>query len=250
MNTHELMNLLRERYPKDAYAFFTEVPDGTGSNCRRHCDALVMSLWPSRGLTLTGFELKVSRADWLKELKQPAKAESIARYCDYWFIVTGDDKIIQTGELPPTWGLMTPKAGKLKVKTEAPKLEAEPLSRKFIAGLFRAAQSQITKEAELAVIKQAEFQRGHKAGRESLQNEVDRLRQMIREFEQKSGVELQHYNIGSLVEAMLIVKNGELTNAKWQIEQIRQKAERVIEALKDPTKAQPVIQAQTAAKAA
>lgn len=179
MNTNELMGLLRERYPKDAYAFFTEVPDGTGGNCRRHCDALVMSLWPSRGLTLTGFELKVSRGDWIKELKTPAKAESIAKYCDFWYLVAGDEKIVQPGELPATWGLMAPVGGKLKVKAEATKLEAEAISRKFIAGLFRAAQSQVTPDAELSRIKMEEYRRGVQKGAEHKQYEVDLSGQMM-----------------------------------------------------------------------
>lgn len=229
MNTNELMTMLRERYPKDAYAFFTEVPDGTGGNCRRHCDALVMSLWPSRGLTLTGFELKVSRGDWIKELKQPAKADSIARYCDFWYLVVSDEKIVQRGELPATWGLMMPVGGKLKVKTEATKLEAEPISRKFIAGLFRAAQSQITHDAELNRIKMAEYQRGLQNGTERQQYEVDRLKETISEFEKQSGVKLERYNSGQIVEAMRLVQSGQMMTVQAQMAEIRRRAQRVVE---------------------
>lgn len=231
MQTSQLMTLLRERYPKDAYAFFTEVPNGTGGNCRRHCDALIQSLWPSRGLHLTGFELKVSRADWIKEMKQPEKADSIARYCDFWYLVVGDEKIVQPGELPPTWGLMMPVNGKLKVKTEASKLEPLALSHSFIAGLFRAAQSQITKDAELAKIKHEEFQRGYAKGRESRDVEIDSIKKAIAEFEQKAGVKLDRYNVGTLAEAVQMIQSGELTNAKWHMAQIRKSALRVIEAL-------------------
>ena len=45
-------------------------------------DAVIMSLWPSRGLELHGVEIKVSRADWKREAADPAKAEAIAAYCD------------------------------------------------------------------------------------------------------------------------------------------------------------------------
>ena len=44
-------------------------------------------VWPSRGLYLHGFEIKVHRNDWLRELKNPAKAEEIAGYCHFWWVV-------------------------------------------------------------------------------------------------------------------------------------------------------------------
>lgn len=54
----------------------------------RRADAVAMNLWPSRGNVLRGYEFKVSRADWRSELKNPAKAEPIAQYCDHWYLVT------------------------------------------------------------------------------------------------------------------------------------------------------------------
>lgn len=237
MNTSELMALLRERYPKDAYAFFTEVPNGTGSNCGRHCDALAMSLWPSRGLHLNGFELKVSRADWLKELKQPAKADSIARYCDFWWLVVADEKIVHLGELPATWGLMIPIGGKLKVKTQPTQLESNQLSRSFLAGLFRVAQAQITKEAEVEALKTTEYLRGRKIGVESMQYEVDSLKKLIAEFEGKSGVKLDRYNVGRIVDAMRLVQDGLVVDTEWKLKEIRSKATRIIEAIDEDLKA-------------
>lgn len=231
MNTNELMTLLRERYPKDAYAFFTEVPNGTGGNCNRHCDALVMSLWPSRGLYLTGFELKVARTDWMKELKQPAKADSIARYCDFWYLVVADEKIVQPGELPPTWGLMVPNGKKLKVKTEATKLDAEPITRKFLAALFRSAQSQLVPDAEIQRIEIEAHKRGLQTGLDRQKHQVEHYERNIREFETKSGVKLEHWNIGSIVEAMKIVQNGSMLTIQAQMAEIKRRAERVVSLL-------------------
>lgn len=166
---------------------------------------------------------------WIKELKQPAKADSIARYCDFWYLVVSDEKIVQPGELPATWGLMMPVGGKLKVKTEATKLEAEPISRKFIAGLFRAAQSQITRDAELDRIKQEEYRRGLQKGSEHKQYELDRLKETISEFEKQSGVKLERYNAGNIVEAMKLVQSGQMMTVQAQMAEIRRRAERVLQ---------------------
>lgn len=62
---------------------------------------------------ILGFEVKVSRSDWLSELKKPEKADSLARYCDRWYLVISDPKIVKDGELPPTWGLLCRKGDRL-----------------------------------------------------------------------------------------------------------------------------------------
>lgn len=165
LSTAEIKALLRERYPKDSYAYMEEVPNGTGGNKSRSADALVMSLWPSRGLYLYGFEVKASRADWLNELKQPAKADAICRFCDFWYLVAGDESIVQPGELPPTWGLIVPSGGKLRVRVEAPKLEAQPITRAFLAGLFRAAQDNIMPAAQAKKIHDDAYKEGLERGR-------------------------------------------------------------------------------------
>ena len=106
MMSADLRELLRKRYPSQAWALMWEVGDATGARHSRWADALAMSLWPTHGLRLHGFEIKVSRGDWLRELKDPSKAEAIAQYCDHWWLVTADDSIAKKEELPPNWGWM------------------------------------------------------------------------------------------------------------------------------------------------
>ena len=95
--TKELMNALRNKYDDNgnAFAFMEQVGNATGWECNRHADAIVVSLWKSRGLEIMGFETKVSRSDWLKELKQPEKADEISKYCHRWYLVVGDESIVQ-----------------------------------------------------------------------------------------------------------------------------------------------------------
>jgi len=231
LSTGEIKALLRERYPKDAYAYMEEVPNGTGGNKSRSADALVMSLWPSRGLYLYGFEVKASRADWLNELKRPAKADAICRFCDFWFLVVGDESIVQPGELPPTWGLMYPSGGKLKVKVEAPKLEAQPITRAFLAGLFRAAQDNIMPDAERKRILDEGYKNGLTRGRESAGYAYNQLKEAVDKFERLTGVEFKTWDVDGLAEAYALVKQGGVEYHRRSLDSIKNAARRVIESI-------------------
>lgn len=87
-----------------------------------------------------GHEVKVSRADWLTELRDPTKADAIKRYCDYWWLVVPDASIVRPGELPEDWGLIVVAGTKLRAKVKAPRLQPVPLSLDFVAGLAAAVE--------------------------------------------------------------------------------------------------------------
>lgn len=110
----------------------------TGLGGLRTCDAVAVGLWPSTGLGLHGHEIKVSRADWLRELADPAKADAFRRYCDQWWIVAPRG-VVNDGELPEGWGLLEAVGGKLRASTSAPALTPDPLPRGLVAALVRAA---------------------------------------------------------------------------------------------------------------
>lgn len=202
---------LRERYCAPEYALFFEVANGTGSNIRRYADAMAMSLFPSRGLTMHGFEVKVSRSDWKRELDNPHKAEEgNFKYCDHWWIVTPPG-IVQPGQLPPTWGhlelqsvgdLERGPSHKLRQKVAAPKLEARPMSRSFIAAFLRRAdeanantiRNQVNAQTRELREKLARVNADNAA---AIQAEVDErsahykeLADRVREFEEKTGLSI------------------------------------------------------------
>ena len=91
---HDLFLRLQGTFSAPAYITLEEVRDATGFDGHRTADAMAISLYRSRGKSLWGFEFKVSRNDWLKELKQPEKAESIMRYCNYWGLVVPNKNIV------------------------------------------------------------------------------------------------------------------------------------------------------------
>ena len=87
-----------------------------------------------------GHEVKVSRSDWLNELRDLEKSERIKRFCNFWWLVVSDASIVKDGELPEGWGLLVKSGDKLRAKVKAPKLTPEPLTLDFITGLAAAVE--------------------------------------------------------------------------------------------------------------
>jgi len=94
----------------------------------------------SSSQAIHGHEVKVSRSDWLTELRDLSKSERIKRYCNFWWLVVSDAAIVKDGELPEGWGLLVKSGNKLRAKIKAPALTPEPLTLDFVAGLTAAAQ--------------------------------------------------------------------------------------------------------------
>lgn len=94
----------------------------------------------SSSQAMHGHEVKVSRGDWLTELRDPSKSERIKRYCNFWWLVVSDASIVKDGELPDGWGLIVKAGEKLRIKVQAVELQPAPLSLDFIAGLTAAVQ--------------------------------------------------------------------------------------------------------------
>jgi hypothetical protein len=138
MRAADVRAALTRKFCAPEWAIFYEVGEGTGARGGRYADAVAMNLWPSRGCELHGFEIKVSRSDWLHELKQPDKSDPVQRNCDRWWVVTPAD-IIKPGELPPTWGHYVVKGNGLNVATMAPQLERSEWKPPFLAALLRRA---------------------------------------------------------------------------------------------------------------
>jgi len=163
----DLYEMIAQRFRAPEWAVLPGVASATGTGVTRRCDALAMNLWPSRGLELHGFEIKVSRGDFLRELKAPEKAETIARYCDRWWLVVSDADIVLDGELPPTWGLLVRRGSSLRLKRDAGQLTPIPISRHFLAALLRVAATTMPGpaklEAETKAAREAGFEEGQKS---------------------------------------------------------------------------------------
>lgn len=241
--------LLRKRYDdqRGAWVYLTEVRNATGYKANSAVDALALSLWPSRGIELHGHEIKVSRGDWLRELKDVKKSQPIQRYCDRWWLVVGDADIVKPGELPPTWGLMVVRGARLVAVKEAPKLEREEWSPTFVAAFCRGFMKDIEhgwvrKDVHAKLeqslrdlepeIEERVKERLAQERRRTEDGEGDRLRRSLEQFEQVTGSKLDAYNgerLGELVNLARVIQSaGRHQTLNYAIDQ----AERVVRALR------------------
>lgn len=207
----ELFQALRPFYPRAEYALLPQTANNTGFGVSRHCDAFALSLWPSRGLATSGFEIKTYRGDWLREMANPAKAEEIAQYCNHWWIVTSGP-FVKSDELPEPWGLKVwdKDTSKLKIEKKAPYREAKPLTTGMVAAILRKAQDVATPDGIIAEAKAIAFAEGKAEGERlnaQAKNDLQRLRDRIRVIEKKSGVKIDSWepaeNIGDAMRSIL-----------------------------------------------
>lgn len=207
---------LRLRHPASSArgaargALLEEVRNATGFAATRSADALAFSFWPSDGLTLIGYEIKASRADWIRELKDPEKSFAFARYCDFWWIAAGTTKVVDVEELPPGWGLLVLNAkDRLHPIVPARKLAPEPLTRDILMSIVRTACTSAWEPVVQAHIKEVSQRVRESAESDSRQvrRDLEALQARVREFEASAGVSLSGYEgprqIGAAVRAVM-----------------------------------------------
>ena len=201
---HQLFQLIAKRYAGDAYAVLASVRNKTGFDGRiRTADAVVMSLWPSRGLWTAGFEIKSQMSDLRRELKDAAKAEEIARFMHYWWLVLADRRWLDKLELPvpETWGILCPdsEGKKLVVVQDASILEPQAWTVPFVCSLVREAARQVSEEVVIARrVEEARsegYSKGYKEGETHQKNvasyrltELEELGKVVEEFKVRSGI--------------------------------------------------------------
>jgi hypothetical protein len=164
-----------------AHAWLYEVRNQTGYGRRqRYADALVVSVWPSRGIWIAGVEVKVSRSDWRKELDSPEKSAEIQRFCDFWW-VAAPEGVVEPAEVPETWGHFVMSGKKAQIAKQAPALNPEPLSREFVASILRN-QSQ-----RLAEARNQGHSEGHAKACETYDTaKIDQLQEELRAAKRES----------------------------------------------------------------
>jgi hypothetical protein len=226
-SSNKVCNILQAGpFREPAHAWLENVRNETGYGRRtRYADALVVSLWPSRGLWIGGIEVKISRNDWMRELDNPEKSVEIQRFCDYWW-VAAPEGVVEKSEVPKTWGYYQVSASgktRAKVVKAAPKLKPQALTTEFVASVLRnqsdcalrlrqlgfhegkakaleetdpAAIAKLKEELRLSqqecALKRLDEQRAHE--------QLEKLRAAITAFENAAGVTLaipQHFGINA-----------------------------------------------------
>lgn len=247
----QLTALIHAKYEGEAFARLAQVRNATGFNSTtRTADAMVMSLWPSRGIWLSGFEVKSSRSDWLSELKKPAKAEEIGRWCHYWWLVAANEDVVRGDELPEAWGLMVPdKSGKkLQVVKEAPKKNPQSIGFEFLASIFRNITNGMVPKASMAdeikrqvesrqegIYERAKREEERKAERSM--REYDALRSAVDAFETNTGLKLPLAHTWSWnrdgTKALRFMLSGGFDKAKRDLAELEAKASQIASSIRE-----------------
>lgn len=248
MTAKEMFQTIKFKYNDPGYIVLDQVRNGTGyQHTIRTADAIVMCTWPSRGYEIWGFEIKVNRSDWLKELQSPRKAEPIWSMCDRWYVACPKD-VVKKEELPKGWGLMVMQQNGLTTKVQASiNVEAQPLDRGFFAAMLRVA---IGKQSTVAQM-QAEYERGRRDGFQQGQESHERqdrqmlvdcqekyraLRQQVNAFELEAGVSVANSWGESAAERGALVKQilrGKFNMRLKDVSSIAERACTLIGAFKD-----------------
>ena len=236
MTAIDLEQALMQRYPKGEYAFFSQVRNCTGfAKQIRTADSMVLSLWPSRGLQLSGFELKVSKSDWKRELEQPEKADGLVAYCDAWWVVTPLG-VVDKGDLPPTWGLLEWTGEKWKTTNPRRPLKPKALDREFVASLVRNfAEGMVpqTQVEQLAAVKLEQAMKDRDRGHQYDRQRVEILERQIRDFEAAAGFKITEswnpsHDVGLIVKSVL---RGEHSRVPDKLRHLRSAAENILQSI-------------------
>jgi hypothetical protein len=207
LTTAQLEDLLRAKYDRVRYALFFDVPDAVSLDARRRIDAVAIGIWKSVGRNVSAFELKVSRSDWLRELKHVNKADPFVAICDYFWLVTGDPSVAKVDEIPACWGWMTATKHGLRVQRPAQKLpnDRDNMPWGFTVGLLRKLQDDLISSPDVRSAIEERTREQERMYRAQLERaggiaarELRDLRDAVAEFEKASGITLKSYNAGAI----------------------------------------------------
>ncbi len=171
----DLLDMLRRHHglngPAEEWSgglFVHEVSANAQFGAGRRADALYMGFTAASGRCLIGYELKTSRADWRRELKNAAhKADQWVDECHEWWIVVPDPSIVKLEELPAGWGLLSPPAPGTHVMTVHARAQRKGQDHSPSWHAMRAVLSRLeslrakTIQGQLQQIRMEEQQKAH-----------------------------------------------------------------------------------------
>lgn len=145
ITARELANAIRLRYEPPEWHVEDEV-----TLAGRRLDLVALNMWTTRNHRIVGFEIKVSRGDWVRELDAFQKSEDWCAVVDAFYVVT-PPKLIRDGELPDGWGLLELSGSRMMTRKHAAVREGVSVIPREIAARFlsrmAAKDSAIEREA-------------------------------------------------------------------------------------------------------
>lgn len=250
-------------WPSPAHVILREVRNATGyAQQSRAADALVVSVWPSRGVWFAGVEVKISRGDWRSELKNPEKSTEIQKFCDYWWVAAAPE-VVADGEVPSNWGLIEVDGAKARIIKDAPRLTPAPLTSEFIASVLRnmvgtqdALRSNILMElkremkatqAQTATLDYKDLERQNnslKTNLEEFEEKHKKLLDQVNAFEWGTGIKVRgdyrNPKVSAVYHLASAIQRGDFTDLVQRLEGTKRTLETVEEKLKVLASAQEI----------
>lgn len=198
VRSDDLMAALRLRYAAPQWALVEQVRSAPGFSALRTADAVAVGLWESTGCVWEGFELKVSRSDWLREARQAAKAEPfLDKLHRFWLVVPPG--VAQLGEVPTSWGMLELFGNRLRIKKAAPQLlhgaQWQP-GLKFVSAVMRRVWEGAPAEAAVQAREEAAQAKGVAEGsarQRPLEGRLRALEANLKAFEDLTGIRIDEY---------------------------------------------------------
>lgn len=116
-------------------------PEHLRSRVAQRLDLFVMGTWASNRYEQIVYEVKTSRSDFLRELRQPAKRE-VGMALSHRFFFATPPGLCDPGEIPDGCGLVEVVDGRVRVRRRAPRRPDPLLPVPFVASVLRTAASQ------------------------------------------------------------------------------------------------------------
>lgn len=147
-----IVEILRKQHPKTDWVFAAEVRLSSGyGNTRYHLqghehsihgeqriDAFAMHCWPSKKFKRIGYEIKISRNDFLNEIKKPDKRMATELFTNLAYFVAPAG-LIKPDEIPDSWGLIEVSGDMTTIVTDAVWRDVgRELPLSFVASLGRS----------------------------------------------------------------------------------------------------------------
>lgn len=239
-----LFAMLAVRYQGPEWILFRHVPD---AKSRRYADVIGFSTWGSRGHTLRGFEIKVSRSDWLAEVKNPEKAGAFAHCVHDWYVVSAPG-VVQPHEVPKTWGWIERHGSRLvQQKKAAVMSEASDVNVHFVARLFVSYRNE--QERAMQRLREARLESIDAEVEKRLEHERERLAERatrdskdavatLQRFEAVAGFALDTWDVGRVAHVAKVLHEHDtrtlltrLGHARTNIETVVKKMDELAAAL-------------------
>lgn len=153
LTSSQVLDRLAFGYKAPEWVFLRELRLGTGYGSREYdlqagelvdhgweqrLDAFAMNCYPSKGFLRIAFEVKVSRSDFLSEIKNPDKRAAALRHSNQFYFVCPEG-LVKPEEIPVECGLIEIKTtGGRRTVVKAPVREcAQEMPLRFVASLLR-----------------------------------------------------------------------------------------------------------------